>query len=103
MSSLKNERDWLLEMITEKKQDILEDIHAVVYQAKDMRVRCRGNTCLTLSGDRLVSVRYEELYIDCDGECQVVYMGDTGRYEIELWQFSLGELWEMVADFEVEQ
>lgn len=101
-NSLKNDKDWLLEMISEKKTEIIDDICSVVYQSKDMRVKCKGNICLHLVGGKLEPLQYKELYIDCNGECQVVYKNLKGEEtEIELWQFDFGELWEMVEDFDV--
>ena len=101
-NSLKNDRDWLLETISEKKTEIIDDIHAVVYQAEGMRVKCKGNICLHLVEDRLEAVQYKELHIDCNGECQVVYKNQKGEEtEAELWQFNIEELWEMIEDFAV--
>lgn len=100
--SLKNDRDWLLETISEKKTELVDNIRAVVYLAEDMRVKCKGNICFHLVGDRLEAVQYKELYIDCNDECQVVYKNLKGEEtEIELWQFSFDELWEMIEDFAV--
>ena len=100
--SLKNDRDWLLETLSEKKTEIIDDIHAVVYQSEDMRVKCKGNMCLHIVGNKLEPLFYKELYIDCNGECQVVYKDLKGEEtEIELWQFSFDELWEMIEDFMV--
>ena len=101
--SLKNDRDWLLEMISEKKTEIIDDIHSVVYQSEDMRVKCKGNICLHLVGGKLEPLQYKELYIDCNNECQVVYkyLDEVDSTEIELWQFNIEELWEMIEDFDV--
>lgn len=101
-NSLKNDRDWLLEMLSEKKTEIIDDIYSVVNQAKDMSVKCKGNMCLHIVGNKLEPLQYKELYIDCNNECQVVYKDLSGNEnEIELWQFDFNELWEMIEDFAV--
>ena len=100
--SLKNDRDWLLETLSEKKTEIIDDIYSVVNQTKDMSVKCKGNMCLHIVGNKLEPLFYKELYIDSGGECIVVYKDLSGNEnEIELWQFDFNELWEMIEDFAV--